>query len=125
MALLTKDRLQERHARRESHEKTIKLGSQHDPPAAPGAIMEGAITPAGQPREESRRSGPVWTVMGLAVAWHILRDRRLYAGAIVGVLALTALTQIALRDVLPELERPFIWYWTTGRPRRKGALPAR
>ena len=123
--LFTRDRPQERHARRESHGKTIKLGSEHDPPETRGAILEGTIIPAGQPWGKNGRPGRVWTLIGLAVAWHVLRDRRMYVAPVVAGITLAAVAKVSREEIIPDLMRPLKWYFAPVRPRQKSTLPAR
>jgi hypothetical protein len=97
-----------RHPSREGSARTIELGSQHGPLAAPGfPVQESTVTAARQPRSASLQRRTVWRGVGLVAAAHILRSRRFYESLTVGVIVLVALAQMS-RKVLVRVVRDLI-----------------
>ena len=64
-----------------------------------GVCLEGIVLTARQWRTLTLQRRAAWTLIGLAAAVHLPRDRRVYAQVIVKIIELTAISQIARKEL--------------------------
>ena len=97
MAVFVSNGRREQHAARQGHGTTIEVTSKGEAYKAGTAIAERAVIPARQPGTPGLQRRGVWPEVGLTVATHVLRNRRVRQTLTVGVLTIGALAYTGWR----------------------------